>query len=176
MKKYNWCSFLLLLVLGGIIGGSVYSQIYNQWMISPPNYITLIFTVIALILGIVGFQDQSSWRAKVRSWFSMIFSSILIIVLTASLVFTALFSGSKELLKTVQSPDKKYTIHFYATDAGGMGSFGVLGELEGPLWFKKKVYIESKVNEVQTEWENAHTILINNHRLNLMDGESLIVK
>lgn len=79
-------------------------------------------------------------------------------------------------MKTVQSPDKKYTIHFYAIDAGGMGSFNVLGELEGPLWLKKKIYVENKVNDVQKVWENGYTILINNHRLNLMDGETLIVK
>lgn len=93
MKKYNWCSFLLLLISGGMIGYSVYSQIYNKWIISPPNYIIFIFTVITLILGVLGFQDKSSWWARLRSWFSIIVSSILIIVLLILLLFTTLFSG-----------------------------------------------------------------------------------
>jgi hypothetical protein len=76
----------------------------------------------------------------------------------------------------VQSPDEKYTINFYITDAGGMGTFGVLGELRGPLWFKKKIYVEKRVKQVDVKWVDNHTALINNHRLDLTTGGVLIVE
>lgn len=176
MKKYNWCAFFLVIFLYIIIPLSIYSNVYNKWIIAPPTPVIFIFSIVGLILAILGFRDKSSWFAKLRSWFSTILSSILIFILIVVMLFTTLFSGSKELLTTVQSPDGKYTINFYISDAGGMGTFGVLGELRGPLWFKKKIYVEKRVDQVNIEWENSHTALINNHKLDLTTGEVLIVE
>jgi len=173
MQKYNWTAFSLAIILFILTLYSLYSFIYNKWLISPPNYIILIFSFLALILGILGINDKSSWFAKLRSWVSIILSSILIFTLLIALSFTVMFSGSKELLSTVHSPDEKYTIHFYRTNAGAMGTFGILGELRGPLWSKKKIYAEKRADQVDVEWEDNHTILINNHKLDLTKGESL---
>ncbi|MDP4098995.1 DUF5412 domain-containing protein [Paenibacillus sp. P96] len=176
MRKCNWFAFFLVLLLYIMLLYSLYSNAYNQWLIIPPNYIILIFSFIVLILAILGFQDKSSWFAKLRSWLSTILSSILILSLIIVMSFTAMFSGAKELLTTAHSPDEKYTINFYRTDAGAMGTFGISGELEGSLWFKKKIYFEQRVDQVDFEWENSHTILINNHKLDLMKSEPLIIQ
>ena len=85
--------------------------------------------------------------------------------------FTGMFTGEKEWLKTVRSPDGQFTVDFYYTDAGARGSFGILGELNGPLWFKKRIYYEKRAEVVNIQWENDHTILINNNTLNLKDVE-----
>lgn len=173
MKTYNWSAFSLAMILFILTLYSLYSFIYNEWMISPPHYIILIFSFLALILGILGIFDKSSWFAKLRSWISIILSAVLMFTMLIAVSFTTMFSGAKGLLSTVHSPDDKYTIHFYHTDAGAMGTFGVLGELKGPLWSKKKIYAEKRVDQVDVEWENNHIILINNHKLDLKKGESL---
>ncbi|MFM9281463.1 DUF5412 family protein [Paenibacillus jiagnxiensis] len=175
MKIYNWSAFSLVIMLYVLTLYTVYSNIYNKWIIFPPNYIILIFSFLALILGILGYFDKSNWFAKLRSWISIILSSILIFTFLIAVSFTTMFSGSKELLSTVHSPDEKYTIHFYRTNAGAMGTFGILGELRGPLWSKKKIYAEKRVDQVEVEWKNNYTILINNHKLDLKKGESLIL-
>jgi hypothetical protein len=154
---------------------SVYAAIHNTWIISPPNYILFIVSLLAFILGIAGFRDKSSRFAKLRSWFSTLLSILLIFIFFVAMLFSAMFSGSKELLTSVQSPDQKYKIDFYSMDAGAMGTFGVLGELRGPLWFKKKIFMEKRVNQVQVEWVNNHTALINNRKLNLSTGEPLFL-
>jgi fumarate reductase subunit D len=148
----------------------------NQWLIIPPNYVILIFSFLVLFLAILGFKDKSNKFAKLRSWISTVLSSILIFILIVIMSFTAMFSGSKELLKTAHSPGEKYTINFYKTDAGAMGTHGILGELEGPLWFKRVIYYEQKVDQVDLEWENNHTVLINDRKLDLMKGDTSILQ
>ncbi|WP_185131720.1 DUF5412 family protein [Cohnella zeiphila] len=140
-----------------------------------PFYVILLFSFLTLTLGVIGFFDKTIRNAKFRSRFTTIFSIILIFVLFITMLFTTMFSGAKELLTTVHSPDGKYTVKFYHTDAGGMGTFGVLGELNGPLWFKKKIYVEKRVDQVDIEWKDNHTILINNHKLDLRKGETLFL-
>ncbi|WP_150272897.1 DUF5412 family protein [Paenibacillus tepidiphilus] len=176
MRKYNWSAFLSVLVLYAAIGYSLYARWNDQWRIAPPVYVLLILAVIVLIAAIRGFRDKSSWFAKFRSWFSTVLSTVLVGILSLVLLLTAVFSGAKEHLTTVHSPDAKYTINFYATDSGAMGSFGVVGELKGPLWLKKNIYYEDKANQVETHWENNHTLLINGHSLNVAERRALIVQ
>ena len=45
------------------------------------------------------------------------------------------------------------------------------GVLDGPLWFKKRIYYEDPMQEVDVEWENNYTVTINKHTLNLKKGE-----
>jgi len=42
-----------------------------------------------------------------------------------------------------------------------MGTFGIVGELQGALWFRKVVYSERKTDQVHLEWSNNHTVVIN---------------
>ena len=152
----------------------MYSNIKNTWLISPPNYILFIISLLAFILGIKGLKDKRNWRTKTRSWLTIILSSLLSIVLFLALSFTLFFSafGANELIKTVSSPDNSYTIDFYFWDAGAAGTFGVRGELNGPLWFKKRIYYEKRTENVNVEWKSNHEVSINNRILKLNEGET----
>lgn len=72
-------------------------------------------------------------------------------------------------MKSVQSPEGQYTIDFYRVDAGAMGTFGIMGELNGPLWFKKNIYSERHAEQAELEWEDEHIVVINGHRLDLRE-------
>lgn len=145
----------------------------NKWLVIPPNDVILILSILGLTLAILGFKDKSNKSTKVRSWVSTVLSVVLIFILLGALSFTSIFSGSKQLITTTHSPDKNYTISFYKTDAGAMGSFGVIGELKGPLWFKRVFYYERKTDQVDLEWINNHTISINDQKVDLLNGETV---
>lgn len=173
-KTYNLGSFYLLLICLGLAAYSLYSNISHSWLIAPPNSVLIIFSLLAFTLGIFGFKDNRSWRSKIRSWLTVILSFLLSIVLFLAILLMLLASsfGANELVKTVQSPDNKYTIDFYYYDAGAAGSFGIRGELNGPLWFKKRIYYRDHEEEVEVEWKNNSTVIINNRTLNLKEGET----
>lgn len=172
-KSYNVWSFYLILVCLVLGAYSLYSNINNTWLIAPPNYILLIFSLAAFIFGIIGFKDKRNRHTKTRSWVTVILSSILSIAFLLATLFVIFASGlgANKHLETVQSPDGTNTIDFYQYDAGAMGSFGVRGELNGPLWFKKRIYYQDNIENVEVKWENEHTVLINNHLLDLKKGE-----
>nr|WP_318281167.1 DUF5412 family protein [Paenibacillus bovis] len=152
----------------------LYSNINNTWLLSPPNYVLLLGSVIAFILAMKGFKYKKNLLAKTRSWTTLILSSLLVISLTLTILFTLAASslGANEHIKTVHSPDGTYQIDFYQWDAGAAGTFGIRGELNGPLWFKKRIYLERRIETVEVEWESNERVLINNHTLNLNDGET----
>lgn len=169
VRKLNWLALILVLILITISLYSLYSRVSNQWMIAPPNYVILISAIIVLLLSILSFQDRSSRFARLRSWLSTILSFILIFALLIVVSFTNMFSGSKELMTTSLSPDGTYTIHIYSVDAGAMGTYGILAEQKGPLWFKKHIYYERRQDQVNVEWENSHTIRINSQQIGLQN-------
>ncbi|WP_310550667.1 DUF5412 family protein [Paenibacillus glufosinatiresistens] len=171
MRLWNGLSFAGVLVLYILTGYTVYMNIHSEWELLPPVYAILIGSVLVLISALAGFRDRSSRFLRMRSWISAVLSLISTLVLLAALLFTNMFSGSKERIATSQSPDRTYTLKFYRTDAGAMGSFGIVGELDGPLWFTKRVYTEKRAEQVQVKWENDHTVIINTHKLNLDVGE-----
>ncbi|MFS0673845.1 DUF5412 family protein [Ornithinibacillus sp. 179-J 7C1 HS] len=173
-KRYNVGSFYLILVCFGLGLYSLYSNLNHTWMIAQPNYILLVFSLLAFVFGIIGFKDKRNWRTKIRSWFTIILSLLMAIVLSLAVLLTLFASslGANEYIKTVQSPDGKYTIDFYRYDAGALGSHGIRGELNGPLWFKKRIYYRDREEQVEVEWKNNSTISINNHTLNLKKGET----
>ncbi len=80
--------------------------------------------------------------------------------------------GSNSHLETISSPDGNYTIDFYRWDVGAAGTFGIRGELNGPLWCKKRIYYEIRTEKVDFEWVNNNTVSINNHILNLKEGDT----
>ena len=173
-KQYNLWSFYLILVCLGLASYSFYSNMNNTWLISPPNYILLLISLIALSLGVVGFNDKRTWRAKTRSWLTVIMSTLTSIGLFLVVLFTLFFSsmGENEHLKTVSSPGDEYTIDFYRYDAGAAGSFGVRGEINGSLWFKKRIYLQHNVEQVEVEWQNNDKLSINNHILKIDEGDT----
>ncbi len=173
-KKYNIWAFCLIISCVGLAGYSLYSNLNNTWILAPPNYILLFLSLIALILGFLGFKDKRNGWTKTRSWITIILSSFTTIGLFLIVSFTLLFSsmGANEYIKTVSSTDDNYTIDFYRFNAGAAGSFGIRGELNGPLWFKKRIYLEHNADEAKVEWENDRIVSINNHTLKLDKGET----
>ena len=173
-RRYNFWSFYLILVCLGLAAYSLYSHFTHAWLIAPPNYMLLIMSLLAFYLGVFGFKDKRNWRTKTRSWITIILSSLLSIGLFLGVSLTLLLSllGASEHVKTVHSPDDNYTIDFYRYDAGAAGSFGVRGELNGPLWFKKRIYYQDSIDQVEVDWKNNSTVSINKHILNLKEGDS----
>ncbi|WP_430787563.1 DUF5412 family protein [Virgibacillus flavescens] len=171
-RKYNRVEFYLCLfcVIASLY--AFYSTISQVWVITPPNYILLLVTILAFILSIAGFKDKTNRIAKLRSWLTVVVSSLLIFLLFVSVLFTSLFSGAKNLIKTTHSPDHDYTVDLYRTNGGAGSSFAVIGELDGPLWFKKRIYIQTNRMEARVKWENEDTVTINGRTLNLAEGES----
>ncbi|MGF9859556.1 DUF5412 family protein [Priestia endophytica] len=146
------------------------SLVFSDWSVAPPVYILWIFTLVALILGLFGFEDETNKRSRLRSLFTFIFSSLLLLILF--LVALRVFFVSEELFKTTRSPNNNYKIEFYLTNGGATTSFGVLGKLDGPLWFEKTVYDDYRMDHADVKWINNHTFSINNHILDLKKGET----
>ncbi|WP_180320081.1 DUF5412 family protein [Peribacillus loiseleuriae] len=165
-RRYNlWSFYLCLLCLIFSL-----SLIFSNWSVSPPSYILWLLAVIAFILGVLGFKDKTNRLSKLRSWFTVIFSSLLSLVLLLELLRFLIIS--KELFKTTHSPDNNYKIEFYLTNGGATTSFGVIGKLDGPLWFEKTIYNDYRMDHANVEWINNHTVSINNHILDLKKGET----
>ncbi|WP_163527203.1 DUF5412 family protein [Halobacillus ihumii] len=173
-RKYNVGSFSLSLFCLGISLYSFYSHINNIWLIAPPNYIVLLLSIVAFTLGIKGFKDKTNWFSKLRSWVSVTLSLLLSIslFLACSLSILASSFGANEHIKTVHSPNDEYRIDFYHWDAGAAGTFGIRGELNGPLRFKKRIYFQKRTEDVEVEWKGNDTMSINNHILNLDKGDT----
>jgi len=173
-KHYNRWSFYIILLCIGIGAYSLYSNVKNLWLIAPPNYVLLGVSIIALILGLKGLGYQKNKWVKVRSWVTITLSILTSLALALVFGFTAIFSfmGANEHIKTVSSPGNNYKIDFYRWDAGAAGSFGIRGELNGPLWFKKRIFIQQHLEDVNVEWKSDSQVLINHHLLDLDEGET----
>lgn len=165
-RRYNLWSFYLCLTC--LIFSL--SLVFSDWSVAPPVYILWIFTLVALILGLFGFEDETNKRSRLRSLFTFIFSSLLLLILF--LVALRVFFVSEDLFETTYSPNNNYKIEFYLTNGGATTSFGVLGKLDGPLWFEKTVYDDYRMDHADVEWINNHTVSINNHILDLKKGET----
>ena len=168
-KRYNLVSFYLILFCSGLALYSLYSTLSHIWMIVPPNYILIVFSLLALILGIKGFKDKRNWRTKVRSWLTLILSLLLSIVLFLGILIN--LYGVKHI-KSVHSPDGHYTIDLYRYNGGAGGPFGIKAELNGPLWFRKPIYYRHTEERAEVVWLNNSTVSINNHTLNLKEGDT----
>jgi Family of unknown function (DUF5412) len=175
-ENYNLWSFYLILGCLGLAAYSFYANISSDiaWLIAPPNYILFIISLLAFTLGIIGFKDKRNWRTKTRSWLTLFLSILTSTALFLVLLLTLFSSliGANVHLKTISSPDKSYTIDFYRWDAGATGTFGIRGELNGPLWFKKRIYHEKRTENVDVEWDGNSIVSINGNLLNLDKGNT----
>ena len=173
-QRYNSWAFYLMLICLGLASYSVYSNLNHGWQIAPPNYVLLLISLLAFIMGMIGFKDKRNWKTITRSWLTLILSFFLgsALLLVVMLSFAASAMGANVHIKTVQSSDGHYTIDFYRYDAGAAGSFGVRGELNGPLWFKKRIFYQDSIEKVHVEWKDSTTVSINEHLLDLKEGET----
>ena len=173
-KNYNLWSFLLTLFCIGLCGYWVYSNVYNTWQVTPPIYVLLLISVAAFFLAILGFKNTNSIWSAVRNWIAVILSSVLSLLLSFAFLLWLLISalGGNEHISTVHSPDGHYTIDFYLWDQGAAGTFGIRGELNGPLWFKKYIYLEKRTEDIDVKWISNSKVSINNHVLDLDAGDT----
>lgn len=166
-QKYHAISFYLSLVCLFVYSYLLYACIKNEWIITSFSTITLsLLITILLTMGLIGFAYKGTVLRRVKSWLT------ICILLTTQL---ASFIGGKEHLETVSSPDASYTVHLYTWNAGGAGTFGVVGELDG-LWFNKRIYKERRTEEVRAKWRDSHTIAINHRELDLKKGDTYFKK
>ncbi|WP_246001106.1 DUF5412 family protein [Oceanobacillus piezotolerans] len=167
--KYNLWSFSLCLLFLSTSLHSIYAFHNQTWSVSPPVSILWLLTVIAFVMGIVGFKDKRSRVAIWRSWLTVLVTFSLSAILLLAIVVNTF---TREPIETIQSPDSKITIDFYTVNGGAATSIGVLGIVDGPLWFKKNIYNDNNMHKADVEWTNNHTITINNHTLDLSKGET----
>ncbi|MFC7322518.1 DUF5412 family protein [Halobacillus campisalis] len=172
--KYNVGGLCLIIFCIGVAIYSLYSNFNNAWLIAPPNYILLAVSITAFVLGVKGFKDKRNWLARLRSWLTVVLSLLLAAALSLALLFASFFSsmGVDEHIKTVSSPNEKHTIDFYRWDAGAAGTFGIRGELSGPLWFKKRIYYQKRIEHAKVNWQSNNKVSINNHIINVNKGET----
>ncbi|MFD0051662.1 DUF5412 family protein [Actinomycetes bacterium NPDC127524] len=165
-KRCNIWSFYLCLLC---LTFSFLLIIFSDWELAPA-YIPWFLSVIAFIIGIIGFKDKSNRFSKARSWFTLVFSLLLSLFFFLGVI--RLFIISEELFETSHSPDNKYTIDFYLGNGGATTSYFVVGKVKGPLWFEKTIYYDYRMTKAKVEWINSHTVSINNHKLDLEKGET----
>ncbi|OCA92610.1 DUF5412 family protein [Pseudobacillus wudalianchiensis] len=165
----KWAFYLSLLWLILSIH-LVYSSLYVTWSYAPPSYVLWFLSVLTLILGLIGFKDKTNSASKLRSWFTVIISSILALVLFLGVIRLVIISEEK--ISSTHSPDGKYTINLYLVNGGATTAYEVLGVIDGPLWFSKKIYNDYRMDQADVEWKNNYTIAINGHILNLKRGET----
>ena len=162
-KHYQQLSFYFLLVCYAIFGYTIYATMYNGWRIIPSIYVCLGVVVIVFFMSFKGRKTNITIWTKIRSWFTILFSSILLLIMllvTFLYAFSSLFNY-EEPIEKVTSPDGEYTIQFIRWDQGAAGTFGIRGELNGPLWFTKSIYNGRRVEEVNVEWIRNDVVVIN---------------
>lgn len=167
-RKYNLWSFILCLLILVLSLQSLYASYYRTWQVAPPALTLWLLTVIAFVTGVMGFKYKSSRLARWRSWLTVLIAFPLSAIF---LLGVAVNTFAREPIETAQSPDSKIVIDFYTLNGGAATSISVEGIVNGPLWFKKRIYYENRMHKVDVEWENNYIIIINNHPLNLDKGE-----
>lgn len=148
LTVYSFCSFRFFFI----------------WNVSPSRIYILGLALIAFVLGIIGAKSR---RNKISSVFTILLSLGLIFILLLSM---SVYRITK--METIQSPNKQYKVSFYSTDAGAGSETPYLGYIDGPLWFKKRFYTAGiKDAPIDVTWKNNFTIKVNNHLINLKQGQ-----
>lgn len=164
VKKYNVWSFIVCLLLVALSFQALYASANETWQWAPDALTLWIFSIIVFIVGLIGFQDKSSKIAKWRSWLTIL---MIVPLSTVFLMGVAVNTMAREHIETTESPDKRTTIDFYTLNGGAATSISVTGVINGPLWFKKRIYYEVPMHEVDVEWLDNDTIKINRSTLKL---------
>ncbi|WP_313893280.1 DUF5412 family protein [Psychrobacillus sp.] len=168
-RKHNLWSFLLCLLLTALSLQALYASYAASWSIAPSTSVLWLLTAITFFMGVSGFRDKSSRGARWRSWLTVLIAFPLSAIF---LLGTIVNASAREYISTTQSPDSKTTIDFYTINGGATTSIAVVGIVNGPLWFKKAIYYDYRMDKADVAWMNNHTITINDHMLNLDKGET----
>jgi len=167
-RKYNLWSFLVCLLLLLFSIQSLYAAYNDTWSISPPATVLWLLSVFTFFISIFGFRDKRSWKTRWRSWVTVFLSFLLSAIFLLGMLVNTF---GREHIGTTNSPDSKTTINFYTLNGGAATSISVVGKIDGPLWFTKRIYYQDNMDEVDVVWTNNHLVTINNHPLNLDKDE-----
>jgi hypothetical protein len=173
LKFFKWASALFSICLA--------FSMFCGWLITNTlwTFSNSILFVLCISLIYVIYLSMKSYKTihgykKIWVWLmgtvSFSISGLLIIFLLLQFTFITLLGGPTHLT-TSESPNKNYRIDFIYFDAGAMGTFGIRGELNGPLGFKKQIYYERHATEAKVTWVENDIVNINGHQLNLKKGE-----
>ena len=85
------------------------------------------------------------------------------------LILLILITGckSKELIASVESPNKEYVINAYLLNCGATCSFEVVAELCGSLNKCQEIYDEYRQDEAVINWIDNENVSINGRVLNI---------
>lgn len=147
-RKYDLWTFILCLILLGLSFQALYASYNRTWQLAPDALTLWLLSIVVFIIGIIGFKDKSSKRTRWRSWLTVL---IIIHLSIAFLLGVAVNTIAREHIETTQSPDNKTKIDFYTLNGGAATSISVTGIINGPLWFKKRIYHENRIHKVDVE-------------------------
>lgn len=169
---------LIWWALGLFVGTILYGAL-SCWLLFTTLWditsalLLFVLSAAAFLLAIIGYRNFRSIFGKIGGWLlgtgSFLLAGFFLLFLLLKPI--ALTLGGVKHITASESPDGYYTVNFIYFDAGATGTFGIRGELDGPLWFTKRVYYEQRVTEVDVIWKNDNTIVINGHSMNLQKGE-----
>jgi hypothetical protein len=144
----------------------------------------LTFYLVAFLVVMINFflSDQLpkyklkySWQGKTSKQKGLLFirviiESILVIALTAGMMFYFLFfdisrmSGG-DLISKVKSPNNKYTIACYLHQAA-LSSDAVRCELQRQTYgLSQNIYWDYPVYKADLRWKDNNTVVINGHQI-----------
>lgn len=169
-RKFNIWSFYSCLLCLFLTVHLAYTYFNQKWIVAPPSYILFLLAVLTFVFGMIGISDKTNGWSIMRSWITGIVAAFLCFVLFFS-TFSYVLISEDHMLST-ESPDKEYKIQFYLTNGGATTAFGVLGKLDGPLWFTKTIYNDYRMDQAEIKWIDNHTVSINNHILDLKEGDT----
>lgn len=169
-----WSAITLFTLCLAFIGVCVCIMSNTLWTFSYTTLIVIALLFVLIIYSLLKEYKQLSRLKKVVASFlntiSILFTSLILLFFALKIIVYS-FGGTEHLVKSY-SPDMGYTLDFYAFDAGAMGSFGIRGELDGPLGFKKQFYYERHAENANIQWLTDEIVIINGHKLNLKNGET----
>ena len=167
-RTYNLWAFILCVVLVGFSFQALYASFNRAWQLAPDALTLWLLSIMTIVVGLLGFKDKRTKLARWRSWLTMF---ITIPLSLAFILGVAVNTMAKDHIETTHSPDDKITIDFYTINGGATTAISVTGIINGPLWFKKRIYYGDPMYDLDIKWINNHTIQINSHKLDLEKGE-----
>lgn len=115
-------------------------------------------------------QEKRATKRKVLRFLAIAGGAVL--AFFAYGVFWAFFDMERipkgDLLAESQSPDGRYTVRVYLSDAGATTSFSVLGELtDNQSGKSRNIYFQYREHEATVEWLDHDTVVINGRELDV---------
>ncbi len=110
-------------------------------------------------------------KSKTKIIKAFIISVILIFAIAFSIYcnfFCIWWIKGDEPIKSVSSPDNKYTVTAYLNNGGATTAYAVLGTVKNnTTGIKRNIYWQYRCEDAEIEWVNGTTVVINGVELNV---------